>query len=128
MAVVLEDVPVMYVEAVGGPAGAALSFEALESRLMSLLGRRFYGVVHHGQYRACVAMRDSDDASALGLETGVIPGGRYERQWVKDWPERIGDIAAIFEAMASQHAADTARPHIEFYRSEKNMILYLPVR
>jgi hypothetical protein len=56
-----------------GPA-----WDRLESVLGSLRGRRFLGVFDDsGSYRCCVQIRAGDHAARLGLESGLIPGGRY---------------------------------------------------
>lgn len=76
MEFLLEDIPVTYVAAENGPAGAAEAFRLLESRLPSLKRRRFYGSVQAGEYRACVRTTPGDQPDAMGLLTWVIPGGR----------------------------------------------------
>jgi hypothetical protein len=49
--VVRPDVPVLFVRAVGGPAGAAAAFERLEATLGGPRGRRFWGWLRDGEYR-----------------------------------------------------------------------------
>jgi hypothetical protein len=53
----------------------------VEEAVGSLRGRKFYGVFDEaeGEYRVCVQLREGDDADALGLETGMLPGGRTRR-------------------------------------------------
>lgn len=127
MEVTLEDIQVMFVRAEGGSEGAKEAFDKLESRLPSLRGRKFYGTYHAGEYRACVALRPEDDPSAMGLDVWVIPGGRYVRAKVKDWSRRIPEIGKTFTALAEQYPADPSRPSIEYYRSQQELILHLPV-
>jgi hypothetical protein len=127
MEVTLSDIEVMYVTADGGPAGAKEAFGKLESYLSSLKGRKFYGTYHDGEYRACVAIMLEDDPSSMGLDTFIIPGGRYIRKKMKDWLERIPKIEKTFISLAKQHPSDPERPSIEFYRSQKELILFLPV-
>ena len=127
MEVTLSDIEVIYVTADGGPAGAKEAFEKLESYLSSLKDRKFYGTYHDGEYRACVAIMLDDDPSSMGLDTCIIPGGRYIRKKVKDWLERIPEIEQIFISLAKQYPSDPERPSIEFYRSQKELILFLPL-
>jgi hypothetical protein len=68
-----------------------------------------------------------DDPSSMGLDTFIIPGGRYIRKKMKDWLERIPKIEKTFISLAKQHPSDPERPSIEFYRSQKELILFLPV-
>lgn len=81
MEVTLNDAPMMYLVAEGGPAGAKDAFNQLEGKLSSLRGRKFYGTFQPetGEYRACVA-----------LESGEIPSG-----WVSSPASfRAGHISA----------------------------------
>jgi hypothetical protein len=51
----------------------------LEAVVGSLKGRKFFGTFDPATqaYCVCVQRQDDDDAGALGLEDGTIPGGRY---------------------------------------------------
>jgi hypothetical protein len=129
MDVTLEDIQVMYLRADEGPVGARAAFEKIEAKLPALRGRKFYGTYQGGEYRACVAVLPDDDAGKLGLQTWVIPGGLYVREKMTDWASRLPEIGNAFVAMADREKArvDAARPSIEFYRSQRELILFLPV-
>jgi hypothetical protein len=128
--VVLPDVRVMYVESATGVAGAAEAFDRLEAKFSSLRGRKFYGTLlpPAGPYRACVAIEPGDDPPALGLPTWTIPGGKYLRAKVADWESRKEEIGRGFERLRAEGEPDPGRPSIEFYRSQKELLLFLPVR
>jgi len=80
MLVTLVDIPVMFVVSPRGPQGAGEAFDRLEARLPSLKGRKFYGTLVNGEYRACVALEAQDSPAAMGLDTWIIPGGVYARR------------------------------------------------
>lgn len=126
----LEDVKVMYVESPTGVAGAKKAFDELEAPLTDLKGRRFYATFQYpsGPYRACVKVEPSDDPAALGLRTWTIPGGKYARARLENWTGHTEEIPGIFEALAAENDPDPSRPTIEFYRSQKELLLFLPVR
>jgi hypothetical protein len=128
MEVSLDPIEVMYVVAEGGPQGAPAAFDVLESRLQNLRGRKFYGTFLRGEYRACVAIQPGDDPRALGLATWTIPGGKFERRKLTDWQDRIPEIGATFISMAREFDAEESRPSVEFYRSTRELVLFLPVR
>lgn len=128
MPVTIEDIKVMYVVAIGGLSGIKAAWAQLEASLPSLKGRRFYGTYLNGEYRACVALRDDDNPAALGLDTWAIPGGTYVQRKIEDWPDRTSEIGEAFADMAAEHPMDPMRPGIEFYRSQKELILYMPIR
>ncbi len=129
MRVMLEDIEVMHVVAEGGVSGARAASGELESRLPDMRGRKFYGATFDPDtdYRACVALRDGDDPEAMGLETWTIPGGAYERKKIENRTELTELIAGKFEEMSTEHPGDATRPSIEFYRSQRETILFWPV-
>jgi len=124
---VLEDMPVMFVEAPGGLTGVADAWERLEAPLGSLRGRRFYGVYFKGSYRACVATTDGDVPGELGLDTALIPGGLYATAKLRDWAEHTSEIEGAFAALQDANEVDPTRPSIEFYRSQRELVLYVPI-
>lgn len=127
MLVTLEDIKVMFVGSPSGPQGAGEAFDRLEARLPSLKGRKFYGSILNGEYRACVALEAQDSPAAMGLETSIIPGGVYARRKLERWPERLPEIGRIFAELAAEYPRDPARPNIEFYRSQKELLLFMAV-
>jgi hypothetical protein len=126
--VTLKDIKVMCVVARGGLEDIKDAWEKLEAPLPSLKGRKFYGAYLSGEYRACVALRDDDDPVPLGLDTWTIPGGAYVRRKKENWLEDTSEIAKTFAAMAAEYPVDPTRPGIEFYRSQKELFLYLPIK
>lgn len=128
MATTLSDIPIMFVRAKGGPAGARQAFAMLEAKLSSPKGRRFYATFHRGDYRACVATQAGDDAAALGLETGTIPGGEYASARLYEWQEKIDQIHQVFKDLQDGHTFDDSRPDVEFYRSARELVCFLPIR
>jgi len=100
--VTLEPVKVMYVEAQGGLSGIKQSWNDLESKLPSLRGRKFYGTYSTKDkvYRACVAVNDETEAKTLHFPMWTIPGGRYLKDRIMDWPSKADLINKTFESMA----------------------------
>ena len=127
MLVTLDDIPVMFVVSPTGPQGAGEAFDRLEARLPSLKGRKFYGTLLNGEYRACVALEAQDSPAAMGLDTWIIPGGVYARRKLPRWSERLPEIGKIFGELAADYPRDPARPNIEFYRSQKELLLLMAV-
>ena len=127
MLVTLDDIPVMFVVSPSGVQGAGRAFDSLEARLPSLKGRKFYGTLLNGEYRSCVALEAQDAPAAMGLDTWIIPGGAYARRKLTDWTERLPEIGTTFGAMAAEYPRDPTRPNIEFYRSQKELLLLMPV-
>ncbi len=128
----LQEMPVLRVKADMKGKGPAAAFNLLESKLPTIKGRKFYGTFQFTpdgeEYYACVVRIDSDDPGKMQLETGVIPGGLYVRRKLMDWEKNLSKLAILFEEMARTHDVDRKRPSLEFYRSQAEMHLFLPVR
>jgi sugar/nucleoside kinase (ribokinase family) len=131
MEISLEPIQVMYVESPNGPEGAGEAFNKLEAGLATLKGRKFYATFQYpdGPYRACVAIEKGDDPAALGLAVGVIPGGSYARGKLENWSERPWEIPDAFTRLSEAYRVriDQSRPSIEFYKSQKELIMLVPV-
>ena len=79
-------------------------------------------------YLACAERKEGDDPDALGLESLVLPGGRYLRERLHGEPPGVYDqIAPAFQTLAEQAEVDETRPSIEFYRRRDEIDLLLPV-
>jgi hypothetical protein len=128
----LQEMPVLRVKADMKGKGPKAAFTLLESRLPTLRGRKFYGTFQltpdGEEYHACVVRIDTDDPEKMQLERGVIPGGWYTRGKLMDWEKNLSKLAGLFEEMAHSHDVDPKRPSLEFYRSQAEMHLFLPVR
>lgn len=127
--IILDEIKVMFVKSDNGPAGASATFVKLESYLPSLKGRKFYGLIsgEGRNYLACVALTPEDKPEVWGLEVGSIPAGKYAKTKIKDWPKNLGLILSTFESLSKGSREDISRPRIEFYRSQQELILMLPV-
>ena len=128
----LSDIPVMFVFSENGVAGANKAFNLLESKLPSLKKRKFYGVIEgippNDTYRACVAIIEGDNPKVMGLDTWVIPGGKYEKRKIKNWEQNLEQIGKTFEAMMKEVSIDHTRPAIEIYRSMEEMFALVPIK
>jgi len=129
--VTVRDTAVMYV---AGDAGKPIAeqapnaFKALEGKLSSLKGRKFYGVVLGDEYRACVAVGPNDDLLSLPHPTWTLPGGRYVRRRITHWEEHLHLIGPTCENLRRRPDFDPSRPCIEYYRSQKELLIMVPVQ
>ena len=128
----IHPIEVMYEESPDGLNGAKQTFTDLENKIDNKLsGRKFFGVVYNDKgamtYRACVEKQPGEDAAKLGLTDGVIPGGKYIRVKILDWINHLDKIPAHCMAIEELYPYDETRPTIEYYRSEKELHLMVPV-
>jgi hypothetical protein len=125
-----EEIGVLFIRTADDPLEFGPAFQRLEE-LVGTRGRKFYGAFYprEKEYRACVVAKDGDDATALGLEEGALPGGRYLRARLRGEPPALYEqIAPTFDALVSRQSADETRPSLEFYRRYDEIELLLPVR
>lgn len=108
------------------PAASQAAFKRLEQPLGSLKGRRFYGAILPGEYRACVTFTDHEEPRRHGFSVWDIPGGRYACAKVKGW-DRPGAIPEAFRSLCQGLAHDASRPELEFYRSHGEAVVMVPV-
>jgi hypothetical protein len=124
-----EPVEVMFIRTADDPAEFGPAFQRLE-KLVGTRGRKFFGAFYtrEKEYWACVQLQEADDPSALGLERGTLPGGRYLRERLTGEPPALYErIGPTFEEMLKQASSDEIRPGIEFYRRHDEIDLLLPV-
>ena len=98
--------------------------------LVSTRGRKFYGAVDPptGEYWVCVERTGTDDPAAIGLESGILPGGSYLRARLRGEPPAVYErIGPAFDELAQLRRPDPTRPSIEFYRERDEIDLLLPV-
>jgi hypothetical protein len=124
-----EAIEVMFIRTPDEVEEFGRAFQQLEE-LVGTRGRKFFGAFYprEKEYRACVQLQEADDPSALGLETGTLPGGRYLRERIRGEPPALyARIAPTFEELLRQATPDETRPSIEFYRRHDEVDLLLPL-
>ena len=130
----LRELPVLRVKADMKGKGPSAAMELLESKLPTLKGRKFYGVFRvlpeGEEYYACVERIEADDPSKMQLETGANPGGKYARRKIMNWEKLIreGQLPRVTQEFAQAHDFDPNRFTLEFYRSQAELQLFVPVR
>ncbi|MCJ7458629.1 MAG: GyrI-like domain-containing protein [candidate division Zixibacteria bacterium] len=126
---------IMYVKTSDIPSDVPKAFEKLESHLLTLKGRKFYGAFFYNQgnpfYWACVEIKEGDNLNNPELEIGMLPAGKYATRKLKKWSDEKDipkKIVGTFEEMSKEFEVDRERPEIEFYRSQSELILMMPVK
>jgi hypothetical protein len=120
---------VMFIETADDPSEFGPAFQRLE-QVVGTRGRKFFGAFYprENHYRACVRIEAGDDATALGLTVGTLPGGLYLRERIRGEPPALYErIAPTFDKLLKHATADESRPSIEFYRRRDEIDLLLPV-
>lgn len=129
--VAMGELRLLAVAAEGGPAGGPAAFQQLEQTLPTVKGRRFYGVVKPLKdglsYHAAAETQDEHEAAQLALATLTVPAGDWMQYKMLEWPRLAHTIGATAERVASLCDVDANRPTLEFYRSERELRLLIPV-
>jgi predicted transcriptional regulator YdeE len=130
----IDNINTISVKAVSFPEGINEAFQKIESSLDSLKGRKFYGALCFNsesqtmEYRACLVPADENEVSKLGFEKYIIPGGKYAAAKLNDWESHTNEIGKTFSEISSNYETDSSRPQIEYYRSQKELILMSPIK
>jgi predicted transcriptional regulator YdeE len=107
------------------------TWRALESKLSTLKGRKFYGVCQRETggivYYAGLEPLSADEVKLLGLPTLSIKGGKYARVKLLDWPKHTDQIGPIFDQLEKTLRTDPERPVLEHYRSHSELHLLAPL-
>ncbi len=126
------EIKAMYIKSERGVIGSKQAFDKLESKLPTLKGRKFYGLVFgtppNDEYWACVELTANDKPEEWGNLRGVVPAGKYLQERINNWNEDVTIIGKTFQRLASENETDKSRPCVEFYRSMKEMLVRLPVK
>lgn len=126
------EISLMCLKSPDGPQSSAITFDRLENELQSLKGRKFYGLVKprgdQNDYYACVAIEEGDEPEKSGLERLVLSKGKYDREKITDWENKLDLIPKYFDKMVGRNIVDESRFSIEYYRSRKELFLMLPVK
>lgn len=113
------------------PADLKGCWERLESKLPSLRGRKFYGLMFYKEgtplYYAALETKDPQEIATLGFPTMTLKSGKYARVKLMDWPEHTDQIPEIFTELRSRYKKDGSKPDIEFYRSQTELYLLMPL-
>lgn len=127
----IEDIPVACVAKQGHPdACAGKAFWELEQKV-PLKGNKFYGVFDEGinEYRACVALSETNRHLAGGLSRGIIRGGDYAYTTLTgSYNDIVRQIAPAFEALQEKYQRDPSRLPVEFYKRHTEVLVMLPIK
>jgi DNA gyrase inhibitor GyrI len=127
----IEAIPVAYIGKSGHPASVAgQAFMELE-QTVPLQGNHFYGIYDESanEYRACVAINDSNRQIVQELSQGIIQGGSYAYTTLTgDYNMIVREIGPTFDALAAQYTRDTTRPCVEFYKRHTEVLVMLPIQ
>ncbi len=127
----LPDIRLVVCRAEVFPEDIKGAWQRLESKLDSLKGRKFYGLTYVEEsglaYYAALEPLDDAEVVALGYPTRVLKGGKYARVKLPDWEQHADEIAPIFEELMERYHKDPQGPSVEFYRSQAELLLMIPV-
>jgi hypothetical protein len=107
------------------------AFNSLEQKLSSKNGRQFLGAINVSntniEYKACLVQKAKNEHVTLGFDSYVIPGGKYITNKLVNWTKNTHLIKEMFEEMGYKFRFDANRPQLEYYKSNRELILMLPI-
>lgn len=113
------------------PEGTKDAFATIESRLPTLQGRKMYGLVFNTpnglEYYAGLVPESEHEEQQFGFPIIEVPAGLCVRTKLFDWSEHIDQIGPLFGQMIAQFGIDPSRPTMEYYRSQRELHLLVPI-
>lgn len=107
---------------------APKAVDELESIIPTLVGKKFFGVVVEGEYRACVQIDGTSDNEFVdSLAKFTIPSGRYVHRRLVDWDHNVELLQATVAELTARADHDPSRFVIEHYRSHTEVVIRVPV-
>lgn len=124
-----QEIETLCVETTDIPNGIQEAFRNLEDKVGTMKGKKFYGAVlcdgDQLLYKACV--RREPGMELPGTAEYVIPCGKYARVVMHDWQSKIPMIKDTFMEMMKLHTPDHSRPQVEYYKSDRELVLLQPI-
>lgn len=113
------------------PEDVQSAFDSLEKKILKRSSRKMLGTLNVNndipEYKACVEQVDLDNPDFLGLESSILPGGKYISGKLINWTMNTHLIKEMFGEMSYKYIFDASRPQLEFYKSKRELILMLPI-
>ncbi len=78
-------------------------------------------------YYAGLEHLDDGEISALGFPTMTLKGGKYARVKLMDWNNHTDQIGEIIDELMENYKKDPNGPSVEFYRSQSELHLMIPL-
>lgn len=126
------ELNLMCLKSVKGPLTAEQTFNMLENKLSTLKKKKFYGLskLENDEltYLACVKIEDGDNTNAPRLLEVHVPRGNYIRERIVEWKENLEKIPFLIDKVSADNLVDPDKYIIEFYRSEKELFLLIPIK
>lgn len=113
------------------PEDVQSTFDSLEKKVLRRTQRKMFGALNVSnevpEYKACIEQGGLDNPLFLGLESYVLPGGKYISGKLINWSLNKDLIREMFGEMGHKYLLDASRPQLEYYKSKRELILMLPI-
>ena len=108
------------------PTGIEEAFRSLMKILNEEFNRSYYGITEMKEnrmiYKAVAEEKYNGEAEKYYLEKSVIEGGTYFTETIKDWRNNTDCIKDVFQKMMLSNQVDKAKPCIEWYKNNDEML------
>ena len=113
------------------PEGTRNAFAAIENRLSTLRGRKMYGVIFNTpsglEYHAGLVPESESEEQRFGFPVIEIPAGLFVRTKLLNWSQHTDQIGPLIDQMIARFGIDCSRPTLEYYRSQRELHLLVPI-
>lgn len=129
--ITLPSLQVMGIKVNRFPEDVQSTFDSLEKKVLKRANRKMLGALNvtneMPDYTACIEQSQIDNPAFLGLDTYVLPGGKYISGKLINWTMNTHLIKEMFGEMSHKYLFDARRPQLEYYKSKRELVLMLPI-
>ena len=73
-------------------------------------------------------VEEGESGDIKGLQKLTLEMGVYDREKINDWQKNLDQIPTVIDRVAAESSIDSERYVVEFYRSEKELFLLIPIK
>ncbi len=129
--VILDAITTLSVKANRFPEEVDSAFSKIEKQYGKNSSHTFFGAINFNnaevEYRACLEQKNKHAHNIQGIEKYIIPGGRYVSSRLLNWTRNTHLIKEIFNDLENKYIFDQTRPQLEYYKSNRELVLMLPI-
>lgn len=128
-----ENLKVFGIQVKTFPVGIKTAFDELIEKTGDCAGERnYYGISTMKNnvivYVAAAEEKFEGEAAKYNYEEYLIEKGEYLTVILTDWQQKTDMINGVFSAMMQNEKADKAKPALEWYKNEHQMLCMLIVK
>ncbi len=128
-----KNIKVFGIEVMNFPNGIGNAFDELIKKTGDSAGERnYYGISEFKNnrmfYYATAEEKQEGEAERYNYETRTIENGEYLAESLKNWRSKTACIKDVFIEMMKNDSVNKAKPGIEWYKNDEEMLCMMSAK